>query len=98
MLSNEIIEEIAIDMASKKHSTEYYSTKYAEFKKDYPMLFIMCSQPGGVDIDKLRYMMSMWSQVQTNAVTQDKASEKIGQVLFDEYVKPVVKDIKKENK
>jgi hypothetical protein len=94
MISNEEIEAIAIEIAKDKSTEskklEIYGAKYPQFKEDYPRLFDMCCEPGGINMTQLRYMMSMWTKVQNNTLTQEGASVQVGQVFFDKYVKPVV--------
>jgi hypothetical protein len=38
-------------------------------------------------------MMSLRDQVTSNKKTLDDASKEVGQVLFDQYVDPIVKDM-----
>ena len=101
MLPSDEIRTIVKDISSNntfgntEQKKEFYGKKYETFKKEYPKLFDMCCEPGGCNIEKLEFMLDMLSKVKSNKMNQDKASEIIGQQLFDEYVKPVINTDKK---
>jgi hypothetical protein len=73
-------------MLNKQH---VFKEKYPEFAEKYPTLFGMCCDPNS-DISKLDYLLNMLKNIQTDRMTQHVASVNVGQILFDEYVKPVV--------
>jgi hypothetical protein len=73
----------------------YFRPIYENFATKYPFLFEMCCKPN-VDKDTLEMMLSMLEKIKNNKMTQDKASEDIGQHLFNKYVD--VSKLKKSDK
>lgn len=92
-LSNEeilkIVEEIISDPMSEKEKIIEYGKKYPEFSKRHEMLFEVVCRPN-FDLARLKYMMSLRSQIQNNSTTVETASNRVGLQLFNQYVKPIV--------
>jgi len=88
---------------NKKESKFHFNR--AEFIKDMeekhtylnekcPRLLKMAVQDT-FDMKKLLYMLHMLKKVQSNKMTETQASTVIGQKYADEYVKPLVDNLKK---
>ena len=84
-----IVEEIMSDPPSEKEKKIEYGKKYPEFSKRHEMLFEMVCRPN-FDLARLKYMMSLRSQIQNNSTTVETASNRVGLQLFNQYVKPIV--------
>jgi hypothetical protein len=84
-----ISEDIRVSDVQDKDA--HFSNKYPNFKKSYPTLFEMCCADH-FDVKKMDFMIRMLKGVEENKVTQHNASVCVGQVLYDEYVKPIVGD------
>ena len=61
--------------------------KHASFVQNYPKLFEKLMDKD-VDMEQMQYIIGMYEKVQRNKTTFDAASKKIGQRMFDQYVKP----------
>jgi hypothetical protein len=86
-----IIEEIQNSKILDKET--YFSEKYPEFKEKNPVIFrVACEK--GMDMNRLNYMITMIEQIKNSKITQEKASEEVGQVLFKDYVEPKVSKMK----
>ena len=83
----DIVTEIrSSNMLNKQH---FFKEKYPTFAEKYPTLFTMSCDPTS-DMKKLDYLLQMLRNIENNNMTQHVASVNVGQVLFDEYVQPVV--------
>lgn len=91
---NEIIQEILDNIENTSNTTglqQHYATKYPLFKEKYPTLF---EKLFDTTFDKklLNLMLEEKKNIDSHAVTQHNASVKIGEVLVDKYVKPLLND------
>ena len=105
MDSNRIYREVvAIRNEIQKKNSKFHFNR-AEFIKDMeekhtylnekcPRLLKMAVQDR-FEMNKLLYMLHMLRQVQSNKMTEKQASTVIGQKYADEYVKPLVDNLKK---
>lgn len=84
-----IVEEIYADASSEKEKKKKFQRKYGEFSERHETLFNMACRPN-FEISKLRYMLALRSQIDNNTTTLEKASNRVGTALFNEYVKPIV--------
>lgn len=84
-----IVLEIACAAGTTKDKEKTFRKRHAEFAERYPALFEMVCQPT-FDMGRLNYMLNMREKVIQQDRTIDDASKEVGQVLFDEYVKPVL--------
>lgn len=84
-----IVIEIACAAGAPKDKDKTFRKKYYDFSEKYPALFDMACRPD-FDIHKLNYMLQLREQISNNHTNIDEASKKVGQALFDEYVKPVL--------
>lgn len=82
-----IIEDI--QHSSRKDKELYFKQKYNEFSEKYPMIFKL-SCDSKIDMKNLDFMLSMLSKMNNKEMTQDDASVKVGQMLYDKYVDPVI--------
>ncbi len=62
------------------------STEYKFFKERYPFLFDMVIKID-MDFDRLNYMLRMRENIVNNNITFENASKKVGQDMYDEYMK-----------
>lgn len=90
-----IATEIKQSRGSVTKKTETYKTKYPEFADKYPSLFAMCCDDKS-DINHLHFMIDMLRKIQENAMTEHVASANVGQVLYDDYVKQHVDQVKED--
>lgn len=90
-----IVEEI--HSSRKINKEEFFGEKYPDFKTANPVMFQVAVE-GKMDLSRLNYMINMIDQIKNSQMTQDEASIEVGQVLYKEYVKPLVSKMKfKEN-
>jgi uncharacterized protein YpbB len=54
-----------------------------------PNIYKMCIS-GGMDLERLTYMINMVKKVKTNEISDHDASVKVGERLVDEFVKPKI--------
>lgn len=62
---------------------------YGHLEMQYHSLFAMLCAPG-FDMSRFRYMIRLKSAIEDGKTTTEKASVKVGQDLFDVYVKDKV--------
>lgn len=84
-----IVTEIHQTHGSEKDKQRIFRKKYPEFSERYPSLFAMATQEN-FDIQKFKYMMHMRERVSENKISQYDASAKVGTMLYNDYVKPLV--------
>jgi hypothetical protein len=90
-----IIEEIQKSKIDNKKKEVYYGEKYADFKKLNPVIFEM-SCAGKMDMSKFDYMTNLLNQIKKAEITQYDASAEVGQMLFKEFVEPVIPKMNKK--
>lgn len=88
-----IAQEIQEDSQPAEVKERLYTEKYPVFFEHYNTLAKMCCD-GKMDNTRLEFMLKMLDQVKTQKVSQEKASNVVGQELFDKFVAPKVKDMK----
>jgi hypothetical protein len=91
-----IVDEILAFTGTETVRKNTFKTKYPFFAEYYPALFATACSPG-FDYSRFRYMMTLREEVATQQRSLDDASKEVGQVLFDQYVAPVI-DVDKEKK
>lgn len=99
-LSNEeivaIVNDIRAIQARPKDRERTAAKRYPEFRERYPFLFDMvCGE--SFDHGRFQYMMNLKATVDRSQMTQEQASIKIGQDLYNVYVRDKVPDIKKKD-
>lgn len=87
----EIVQKIAHYKGSSKDKQRVFRKTYPEFAERYPVLFEMSTQDD-FDVNRLRYMLSLRARVEQSKLSQHDASARVGQMLFDSYVKDKIKD------
>lgn len=90
--SNEIISivtKIKQATGNAREKQRQFRKQYTEFADKYPSLFQMACEPD-FDIKRLEFMLSMRDNVGNNRISQHQASVKVGENLFQQYVKPLV--------
>ena len=78
----------------KKNPDQFYEmmlTKYNTFAEDYPGIYKKTVE-GTMNKNMFQYMLQMMKQVESKSVTEHNASVKIGEMLVNKYVKPIIKD------
>jgi hypothetical protein len=83
----------AIQDANVPNKDAYFSSKYAQFKTKYPMLYEMACKEEKVDMTNLGFMLSMLDKMTHENVTQYDASASVGQMLYDKYIHDEIKDL-----
>ena len=91
---NEIIQEILDNVENTSNTKElqqHYANKYPLFKENYPTLF---EKLFDTTFDKklLNLMLEEKKNIDSNTVSQHNASVKIGEVLVNKYVKPMLNE------
>jgi hypothetical protein len=82
----EIVQDITSHTGSTKEKQSIYRKKYPTFADRYPTLFEMATAPN-FDLQRFTYMLNMRDSVQQQSISQFDASVKVGQNLFDAYIK-----------
>jgi hypothetical protein len=83
----------SIQDANVPHKEEYFATKYANFKQQYPTLYALACKGERVDTNTLQYMLNMLEQMNTSTISQYDASASVGQMLYDKYIHENIKDL-----
>jgi len=87
------VKEIRFDKWQKNMSETDIQAKYKMFEKQYPTLFRMIlnnDDRDGENMKKLDKMIELHTMVKQCEITYEKATEKMGKELFDEYVQPML--------
>jgi hypothetical protein len=84
-----IVKEIRESKLQSKERIIYFEKKYPEFAKQFGILIEMASEPD-FDVNRFNYMMDMRDRIAEKKETEESASVKVGQVLFNEFVQPVI--------
>lgn len=97
-LSNEeiigIVNDIRAIQARPKDRERTAAKRYPEFRERYPFLFDMvCGE--SFDYQRFEYMMNLKANVDRAKLTQEQASVKVGQDLYNVYIRDKVPDAKK---
>ena len=87
-----IVKDIYDYNGKSKEKQRVFRKKYPEFAENFPVLFEM-STKDDFDYNRLRYMIHLRDNIQTAKISQHDASAKVGQMLYDVYVKDKIKDI-----
>lgn len=94
MKSEVILKEVESILEKNKSNTlgtEQYKQKLISEHKDlydaYPGIFDM-SMNSTMDLDRLKYMLSMADKIDNKEMTEHDASVEVGQMLVDDFVKP----------
>jgi hypothetical protein len=82
----EINADNSIDPTEKER---VFSKKFPKFHERYPVLFAMACKENLTESQNLKYMLEMMQKM-NNGMTQEKASEHVGQSLFNQYVAPKI--------
>lgn len=61
--------------------------EHFEFSRQYPKLVETLMQPD-LDTKQLNYLLSMFDKVRSQRVTFDRASQKVGKKMFDQFLAP----------
>lgn len=86
-----IVTEIHDYDGSQKDKQRIYRKKFPEFAEQYPVLFEMATREQ-FNIERFKYMLKMRDSVADNRISQYDASAKVGTDLYNEYVKPNIKN------
>ena len=81
-------------LINKESPIKDMEEKHTYLNEKCPRLLKMAVQDR-FEMDKLIYMLHMLRQVQSNKMTEKQASTVIGQKYADEYVTPLVDNLKK---
>ena len=88
----EIIDTIHKSGSSVSEREAINKTRFSEFIKRYPMLFMMACEDH-YDKGVLTYMMNMRNKVLNDECSAESASRTIGNKFFNKYVSPIVNDL-----
>jgi hypothetical protein len=81
-----------IQSSTIENKEEYFANKYKVFKQNYPILFEKACGAEKIDENMLQLMFNMVAKISNKETTQYDASVVVGQVLYDKYVDPVIKN------
>lgn len=84
-----IVREIQQSRLPEEQRKGFFSKRYKKFAERYESLFEMACRPN-MEMQKLEYMLNMRERILRGQMSVDNASKHVGQVMFDEYVKPIV--------
>ncbi len=86
-IANEIV-----DSTYTVEKQEFYKAKFPNFASRYPLLLEMCCDNADKSMVKARleWMFSEMELISKGEKTNYEASSNVGNVLFDEYVKPII--------
>jgi hypothetical protein len=87
-----IIQEIVDEKGNSKDKQRIIRKKYPAFVDGYPTLFEMATKPG-FDFERFKYMLQLKDSVEQNNLSQYDASAKVGQMLYNVYVKDKIDQI-----
>ena len=90
-MTNDEIKALVLELLANPNNKN--KSKYRQFSTDFPALFKMATS-GSMNMDLLEFMLAKRTEVNANDVTQEKASEQVGQELFDSYVTPLQEKMK----
>jgi hypothetical protein len=79
-----------INKSNKNNKEEYFAEEYKDFKEQFPHLFQYACNNKNINYNILEMMLDKLNTIKDNSITQEKASEEVGTVLFNEYISPVV--------
>lgn len=82
-----------IQQSTVKNKEDYYAKQYANFKEKYPHLYQMACAPDKIDMNNLKYMISMMKKMEDTNLTQFDASARVGKMLYDKYIHEQIKDL-----
>lgn len=82
-----------IQQSKVKNKVEYFSVQYAKFKEKYPHLYQMACAPDKIDMNNLKYMISMMKRMEETNLSQFDASARVGKMLYDKYIHDQIKDL-----
>jgi hypothetical protein len=85
------IEDIVEEIIGNTESLDFYESKYPGFSSNYPVLSEKLFEKD-LDKDTLKYLLNEKQKIAQNKTTQHDASIKVGSLLVDRYVKPLVKE------
>lgn len=88
-----IVNDIRAIQARPKDRERTAAKRYPEFRERYPFLFDMvCGE--SFDYNRFQYMMALKANVDRSQITHEQASTKVGQDLYNVYVRDKVPDKK----
>ena len=87
------LKKVLLEMKSsplkQNEKEEFFVTKYKSISDEYPMIIKKaCEQD--FDYAKIFWMIDKKLEVDSKNITQHDASVEIGEVLVDEYIKPII--------
>lgn len=88
----DVAREIRSSMLPPKKKMEHFKDVHKDFAEKYPTLFNLCCEGTA----ELGHLESMCHFLATHS--KEDASAKVGQMLFDDYVKPVLPPEQKKRK
>ena len=99
----EIINEVKKSNLNTKDDKINYLKKYKYIENDYTFLYNIIinndlKNSTSKEMKILNIMLDKVNQLNNNDINKRKCDEDIGQVLVDEYVKPLIEKNKEENK
>jgi len=68
----------------------HFSLQYTTFRKKYPNLYTMACNDA-ISLDNLNFMLEMLKHMNQSGLSQHDASAQVGQLLYSQYVEPLVK-------
>lgn len=84
-----VIKEVIASKLPSKERYIHFEKKYPEFTNHLSTLVQMACEPD-FDMERFNYMMEMRDKISNKQETEDSASVKVGQTLFDKFVTPVI--------
>ena len=85
------IEDVLEEILRDKKPREFYYKKYPSFQKRYPTLSNKVFEEN-LDVSVIKYMISQMRKMNQNEISEKDASNKVGSLLVDKFVKPNLPD------
>ena len=86
-----LVLEIVNSTLPEAEKLESYKASHPWLFKYYPTLFKMaCKGVSEFNMTHFKYMLGMMTNIENNDITEQSASEEVGQKFFNQYVAPIV--------
>lgn len=84
-----VLLEMEASLLKEKEKEEYFVTKYKTVADEYPMIIKKACEPD-FDYSKIFWMLDKKLEVDSQRLSQHDASVEVGEVLVNEYIKPII--------
>ena len=91
---NNDVKKFLVVSHTEREKNEFFESLQSRYSLLYNenMSITKMITSGNMDMDKLRYMISMAKKIQDNKISEQNASVEVGKELFKEYIEPNIKN------